>query len=197
MKKFLVPIVSVVALVVGLINLFSNHTPQAPTPGGVVNVVNGGSTFTNGADFGGPAPVTMNWAGDKIRAKSNQAFWRNTTGMTQYVDLAEFSTDGTASSTYKVYAGTTTSATALNDFSAPALPALINGFLLATSSLATTTSNINYARASSVVQVPDGKYVYFQFQAVDDRNCPATKLCETATSTNRGFNGQWRLRYHN
>lgn len=202
MKKLIVPIVSVVALVVGLFGLFLPRvSPQAPAPQGVVDVRNSGSTFTTGADFGGPTPVTVNYAGDKFYPRQNQASWRNTTGQTQYVDLAEISTDGTASSTYKFYAYATTSpARTIFDWVAPtsANRMLINGQQIATSSVATTTSSESIQNAAlGVIQVPDGSYVNLLFTAVDNNLCAAAKRCETATSTNRGFNAYWRLRYHN
>ncbi len=187
-----------VALVVGLCALGQHQAPapQSHSTGAVVN--NSGSQFTNGASFG-PTGINTNWAGDKIYAKTNQASWLNNTGMTQYVDLLDVSTDGTASSTFKIFAVATTSAlTTLYDFTAPAGGLLaINGFSFSTSTTATTTSSIDKAIAGHVIRVPDGSRINIYLQAVDNRLCPATGLCETATSTNRGFNLFWRLHYHN
>ncbi len=191
-----------VALVVGLCALGQRQAP-APQPlstGAVVN--NSGSQFTNGASFGngqGGVGVSVNWAGDKIYPKSNQASWYNNTGMTQYVDLTEVSTDGTASSTFKLYAIATSSAlNVIYDFFTPTGGLMaIDGFSFATSTTATTTSSIEKARNGKVIRVPDGWRINFYLQAVDNRTCPTTGLCETATSTNRGFNMFWRLRYHN
>lgn len=145
--------------------------------------------------------ICEDWAGGKIIAQRNQAYWKNTTGMTQYVDLADVSTDGNASSTFKIYAVSTSSPLAnIYDFTAPAATTsnLINGFSFATSSAATTTSNMESSFAGRVVRVPAGSEVNIYLQSNDGGLCnPKASKCETATSTNRGFNLFWRLHYHN
>ena len=194
--------VAVVALVVGILALLTPASaPQQPAGGGqslggTYDVQNVAPQMTGGIDFG-MLPVHVNWQGDKIGPKQNQASWRNTSGQTVYLDYAEVSTDGTASSSYKfyVYASSTKVSTAY-DFTAPgsAGKVAINGFTIATSSAATTTTNVANG-AGQTVQVPNGSYVNIVMQSVNGSGCNGT-TCETATSTNRGFNLQWRIRYH-
>jgi hypothetical protein len=201
-KKYIVSVIAVVALVVGLIALGLHGSQPVQTLGAPTNIV--GSTFTSGIGFGsGTTPINVNWAGDKIYAKSNQAYWKNTTGMTQYVDYAEFDTDNTASSSYKIYVMATTSPLrTLYDFTAPTSSngkMMINGFAIATSSTATTTTNLSgNGSQDTTVQVPDGSYVVYYLTALNGTLCASQGgQCESATSTNRGFNAYWRLRYHN
>lgn len=201
MNKKILGLVAV--LVVGLLlggGYLLGKSSVPHSTGGVVN--NNGVSFTNGADFG-LLPVTVNWTGGKIAAKSNTAFWKNTTGMVQYVDYGEVSTDGTASSTYKVYAVATTSAisTLYDSVATPTSTEgkmLINAFTIATSSIATTTTSIDKAPAGKTIRVPDGYQVNI-YLVNSDTGCASqgSGVCETATSSNRGFNLPWRLRYHN
>lgn len=196
-------------LVVGLISLIIFRAYHAPitTDGqnlGAGDVRNPGETFPNGVSFGKPQSIDVNWAADKIPAKSNFAFWKNTTGQKVWVDYAEISTDGTASSTYKIFGFATSTAynAALYDFTAPAMNATtwiaISSFQFATSSAATTTTNIDRAAAGKTVPVANGSYFIFNLMNVDS-GCASQSsgVCETATSSKRGFNLPWRIRYHN
>lgn len=196
----IVGLVVVIAAVVGIVAVKS-HNVVAPTGGNVLNSPDG---FINGAEFG-TLPVTVNYAGGKISAKTNVAFWKNTTATTQYVDYAAVATDGTASSTFRIYAyATSTAPRTLYDFVAPAqanansTQLLINNFLFATTSAATTTTNFDKALAGKTVAVPVGSYVIIQMLN-QDTGCASqgSGVCETATSSRRGFNLQWRLRFHN
>lgn len=188
--------ISIVALVVGLLSYSHSSVPSVPKVGDVVN--NSNYNFTQGVNLGN-RPVNFNVDGNKIPAKSSNAFWRNTTGMTQYV-TAEISTDGQAQSTYNIYAVATSSAPrTLYDFIAPLATSttLINNFALATSSIATTTSSYQKAFAGPVVQVPDGWYVNFYLRSGSACIVDLASGCFTATSTSRGFNLNWRIFSHN
>lgn len=210
-------IVSWVGLVVGLVSLVLavgalNKAPaagQSQSLGGVYNNNNVAPGFAAGADFG-PLPVTINWAGGKIGPGQNFAYWRNTTGVTQYVDYAEVSTDGGSAAAYKIYAYATTTATtnpvltstifnySLNGNAvtqAASTTLLIAGFQFATSSAATTTSSDDSKggvggagpQAGGTAAIPNNGYFIILLNQFGGT---------TATSSVRGFNLPWRIHYH-
>lgn len=188
-------VAAIVALVVGLLTV---SLSKAPTPAPVQTPVSetrtgsGGNItqqqdfYTNGVGIG-PDYVMFTRNG-VIGTSQNEGFWTNRTGRTVYINRADVTSTGTASSTYRIYVGTTTAPTALDDFSAP-YASLVNGFLWATSTAATTTSSIGARNTTNtgVIPVADGQSVFVQLQAVNDNRCAAALRCETATSTNRGI----------
>lgn len=201
MKKILIGLGALVVVVL-LVLVGINHT-SAPTQvvdqslGG--DVRNPGDNSPNGIQLGN-LPVTVNYDGGKIQPKTNTAFWKNTTGKTQYVDYVEVSTDNTASSTFAVYAyATSTAPRTLYDFVAPVNNATtllsINQFIIATTSAATTTTNIDKAFSGKTVRVSANSYLDVSLVQTFGSACTGS-ICETATSSNRGFNVQWRIRYH-
>lgn len=194
-------IIAGVVLVVGLLLGYFGFHQASPLVGGG-DVRNVGEFAPNGIGFGN-LPVTWSSEGGKILAKSNTAFWKNVTGKTQYVDYVEVSTDNFASSSMKIYAfSTSTAVRTLYDFVAPAQQAtttlLINAFTIATSSQATTTTNIDKAFSGKTAIVPNNSLIVIQMQTANGAVCASSGsgICESATSTNRGFNLQWRIRFH-
>lgn len=197
----------IVSLVVGLAFLGFTQ-PSVPTNGPTENVGSGGNVtsqvdvYTNGVGIG-PEYATFSRSGT-IGAGANQGSWCNLSsspglGRTAYIDLATITTSGTASSSFKFYIATSTTARISNDFTAP-FGSLINGFTIATSSPATTTSSIEQKRSGfAVIPVTVGQCVVTQMQASNGSVCASVGgLCESATSTNRGFNIDWYLRgYYN
>ena len=112
----------------------------------------------------------------------------------------------TASSTSKISLFATTSSTVNDsvDFGtlAEGKRALIQAVNISTSTTATTTSS-TYAMAAGKgngsVLVAAGSYLmgYLQKDTAASTGCGAlTGLCETATSSNRGFNPVFRVRLH-
>lgn len=203
MKKYIVGAVVILVVGIALVLGLKAFAP-APVPETVpVQAQLGDVNYNSTNNFSTAVchdNVCEDWEGGKIAAKSNQAYWKNTTGQTQYVDLIDVSTNGTASSTFNIYAIATSSALVpLYDFTTPAATSsnLINNFSFATSSTATTTSNLDKAFAGKVVQVLDGSQVNIYVRASDGVCNPQATKCETATSTNRGFDLFWRLHYHN
>lgn len=189
-------VISVVVAIVLVLLALSTHTNSPDALGSA----GGGSTGnvqlnTNGVGTGYDY-VILSRSGT-IPLGSNQGAWCNSgakgVGKTVYVDLARITTSGTASSTMKVYTATSTSATIASDFNAP-FGTLINGFNLATSSLATTTGSTDYRRTGfGIIAVPVGQCVVTQIQAAA-ASCPTTGgSCESATSTSRGFALDWML----
>lgn len=188
-------IAGIVSVVVALVTVFA-ATPAAPTP--VNNTV--GVSQTNVGEF--PEGALIGDAFVKvvtgtIPAGSNQASFRNTTGKTVYVDQVIVRTTGTASTTQRISVGSGSSAT-IADFTLPtyALSSLLN-YVLATSSAATTTSSVHGAGATDragVIAVADGDYINIALtQTFVQGNCSGS-VCETATSTNRGFNLEYLIR---
>lgn len=196
-KKTLLGLVALVA--VGLLFLVGSSPSSAPV---VENSVGGVSQeidfYVNGVGFG-PDFATFSQSGT-IGSGRNSGSWENKTGRTVYVDLSTMTTTGTASSSSIVYGyASSTLPSTTYDFTAPASAnrMTIGAFSIATSSVATTTSSIEKAPAGKVISVPDGWYLIFLLRQ-DTTNasiaCAAAGLCETATSTNRGFNVDWYFR---
>lgn len=141
---------------------------------------------------------------------AGQAFdyWQNRTGYTVYIDSAVFGTSGAASSSFKLYAFATTSdpSTLASRYAFTAFTEAINGqnsFLgsptYATSTAASTTNSAIEAKAgrgNGVIAVPNNGYLVFLLQGVDAAGCASTLKCEAATSTARGFNPFWHVRYY-
>lgn len=204
-------VISVVSLVVALIAVFIGFAAYdqvaAPALAGVYANQNVASGAGAGIDFG-PLPVNVNWYGGKIGPKANTAFYHNVSGGPQYVDYAEISTDNIASSSFKIYGfSTTTAPRTLYDFVAPAQGAtttlLINGFTFATTTTATTTTSDDSkggggSFSGSTAFVPNNGYFIFQLQSLGIACVSQPNgTCDSATSTNRGFNLQWRVQVHN
>lgn len=160
--------------------------------------------YANGLQVGN---VVTRYVGGQIPAQQNQGSYCNKTGRTAWVDLVLASTDGTASSTYHIIVGTSTAAT-ITDFATPSFnnESLI-AFPLATSSTATTTSNeigSGGAVISKQVQattIADGQCLNIALEqgnvatAAPSAGCASSGgVCESATSTKRGFNINWVAR---
>lgn len=139
-------------------------------------------------------------------AGTSTDFWINNTGVTVFVyDLSVF-TDGTASSTYKFFAEASTSPIALIELTTLSTPswenAIINGVLIPTSTAATSTSHlwdvgVNNRKHPVGIKAGQRLNLHLQnaggtatFTAVQT-DCTSTGKCESATSTNRGFNVVW------
>lgn len=203
----------VVALVVGL--GFAAHKSPAPvsTVGGTIDggTYSAPQNFTQGVSLGG-TEIKFTKAGI-IPAQQNHATYFNNTGRVVYIDYTEmdvipttnniaYTAYANASSSMRFSAGTTTSNTSatLNtfDYSAP-FATLIDNVLVATSTtgVATTSinSDINVGRDQGTVPVLPGQYVYFIFRQDSTGTCNGS-TCETATSTNRGFNVHWFMEGH-
>lgn len=194
---------AVAVALIGVVAIASSGKDEAP-PAAPVAVESsdpnlqgeraGLQNFTDGAKLG---TQNTRWYSGTIAAGANQGFWLNNTGVTVYADLAEMITTGTASTSYDFFIGTTTAATLSSDFTDP-FSGLVDDKVVATSTNALPVANsIKDAGTNGrgVVAVPVGAYVFFTFQQTFAGNCTGS-LCETATSTNRGFDVNWNLRVH-
>ncbi len=133
-----------------------------------------------------------------IPAGSDNFVYTNRSGRAQYVDLLALRTSGTASSTFTLVAGTSTSATAWNGFSVPSNLKSFLSATLATSSTATSTNSIQGNGAPSgsgagVAYLAAGESLIVGLYQTYGNACTGA-VCETATSTNRGFNVSGILR---
>lgn len=181
----------VVALAVAVAAFFGlSHAIPASAPSAGYTQSNLGE-FPEGAKLGdaGVRNVAIS-----IPAGSDQFAYHNTSGRTQYVSVPALSTTGTASTTFTVTAGTSTAAT-FNGFTvqsgAQSVKALLNAFI-ATSSVATTTNSLQgpgaqTGQGAGVIALPDGGYLNVGIYQTYATQCTGS-VCETATSTNRGFN---------
>lgn len=146
--------------------------------------------------------INGKWISKKMDPLSNSVqIYRNTTGHDVIIDLgsANIITGETASSTSKisVFATTSSSVATWVDFGtlAEGKRALIQGVAIATSSTATSTNSVLSAvqgKGNGFVLVPTDYYVFGVLQQ-DTTACSIAgavngAACETATSSNRGFN---------
>lgn len=136
----------------------------------------------------------------------NQASWLNNTGQIVVVDNSHVDLLGTASTTMKLYVGTSTKSTVTDSFAlgtAPMWSQTIDGY-----SIATSTSGLSATQAftvadnygshktnySSFMEVLPNQYLI----AVLSSNCSTySQACgETATSSNRGYTLAIPILYH-
>lgn len=154
-----------------------------------------GPTFNAGANF--PAGFTLgigskylNRAVIQIPKGRNQIAWKNTYGRTVYVNLGDAEMAGVASTTFKLYVGTSSTATVTDTFNgtAPFSALFINGATIATSSGSgnVVADNVNSHAAGSpaAIAVMANQYLLM----VASAPCSVVGVgCETATSSNRGW----------
>ncbi len=175
---------------VGALFFTLNPSPSSSTGSarGGGPVFNAGAAFPIGLNLGMNG-ITTNMGQIQIGRGANQGAWKNTTGRTIYVYEAPLSMAGTASSTIKVYVGTSTTPTATDSFTAATAPfwsQLIDAGQISTSTTAgllfdsITNHKTSYP---GTLPVADGQYVLL----VADSFCRSTGACETATSSNRGW----------
>lgn len=145
-----------------------------------------------------------------ISGTNSVALYTNRSGRDAYVYVASVNvpTGQTASSTSNVFlfATTSTSIGVAQDFvglgGTSGKAFLINGVTIATTSTATTTSSVYAAvaqKGNGAIVVPDGSTVFGYLQqntTLANSACSALGLCETATSTNRGFNPVFNIKVY-
>lgn len=187
----------VVALVMSFVGVLIFAQPAMPVKDG--NLGAGGEVhsspdvYPNGVIIGDQNNI---WISGTIPVGSNQGSWRNRTGRTIFIDRAEIFTSGTASSTMVFSVGTSSAAT-VADFT-NTFSTLIDRYTLATSSVFRLVNSIKDAGTNgrNVIPVTDGQYVSVVWRTENNQACTGA-VCETATSTNRGFGSvDWKLRGH-
>lgn len=168
---------------------------------GNVSVNETKDVFINGLQLGGQ---TEYWSDTfTIGTADNNDGWQNLTGKTVYVDRVDVEiVDGAASSTM-VFDVATSSSENLSDTSDP-YSEFIDSQAISTSTPAGRVLNTiadSGTNGTGVVQVDDQEYVSLRFLQGNTSGTTAlgscsSGVCETATSTNRGFNVDWRLHYY-
>lgn len=138
-----------------------------------------------------PGEVTIQTKAVSIPLGSDNFVYTNKSGKVQYVDLLALHTSSVASSTQTLTAGTSTSATAWNGFSVPQTLKSFFNITVATSSIATTTNSIQGSGATTgsgagVAYLGIGESLIVGVYQTFGNKCTGA-LCETATSTNRGY----------
>lgn len=169
-----------------------------------------GDTQTNPSWFSGglawgAIDLSHNSASIVIPPGSNQGAWLNSTGRDVVIDEADVSIGGTASSSFQINVGTSTTATTTNTFSlttSPIWAQLVSSLQVATGSMAQTGAtsdflgtNIESHKSSfpAKLQVPPGYYVLVAANTF----CLTDGACNTATSSARGWtNLTTTLFYH-
>jgi|CXWL01.1.fsa_nt_gi hypothetical protein len=180
---------------------------QAPAGQNVGGERAGLQEFIDGIKAG---DLNMKWASAKLppQATSVQVYC-NRTGQDVLSDFgsAVVLTGETASSTTKfsIFATTSTSIATWVDFGtlAEGKRALIQALGIATSTTASTTNSVYAAvqgKGNGAILIPTGSCVYGVLQQ-DTTACSIAgaangAACETATSTNRGFNPIFNVRVH-
>lgn len=153
--------------------------------------------------------ITERWVSGKLKAGEDYVvIWSNTLGKDVTANYGEalIPTGETASSTSKIslFATTSTSVNNSVDFGtlAEGKRALIQAVNISTSTTATTTSStyaMSAGKGNGSVLIPAGSVLmgYLQKDTAASTGCGAlTGACESATSTNRGFNPLFRARLH-
>lgn len=169
--------------------------------GGAINALPG--LFPNGIKVG---DVNEQWVTTTLSYGQDQVSILNTTGRDLIVDYAEVQTiadhrgNATASSTYDlaVFATSTTNVPNSHDFT----PLAFDKYQLiratfATSTTATTTNSVGSTRTGGqgAIRWPADWSLTVYLNRATNGACKAG-TCETATSTNRGFDLKLRTHYH-
>ena len=195
------------AVVLSVAALFIAVSSGAPvTDGNFAGNRAGLQEFVDGIKAG---DLTTKWVGGALPVRSDEmVVYTNRTGRDVYADFASVDviTGETASSTYKIslFATTTTSIASSMDFGtlAEGKRALIQSLAIATSTTASSTSSV-YAAARGAssgngsVVIPDGSSLLMYLQqdtTAGSITCARNGACETATSSNRGFNPRVKVR---
>lgn len=194
-KNVFVGLLVVLAFVATWLHGSHSLSPQ-PKPLGDATVSNYPTAYINGLQLGNNPTVFENMQAMTIGTGQNQASWQNTTGATIWIDTPEMyflptttNASMVASSSVAFYFGTSSTAVIANNFARPAGLLPIDGALIATSTRGqvTVTSTSTTAGIKAVIPVQNGEWV---FGLVESNGCTSATagLCETATSSNRGFN---------
>jgi hypothetical protein len=187
--------ISLLALVLAISNPDGSQTVNTPDVGGQRS---GQQSFVDGATLGSE---TVGYVSGTIEQGISQGSWKNNLGVPVYVDLVEVRNTAATASTSAFILDVGTSTTATIAYSGATYRetwgTLVNGRTIASSTPANTViSNIgNGLTRRQVIRVEVDEYVVFTFVA-PELCSEALHVCDTATTTSRGFNLDWKLRYN-
>lgn len=205
MLKNIGPLLGGVAVVLAALTLFfvfSTSPAQAPTGEKVGGQRAGVQEFVDGIKSGS---VNSKWVSASLPAgASSVVLYTNRTGHDVYADFGSVDvlTGDTASSTQKAFlfatSSSNTSVPTWADFGTvnEGVRALIGGYTIATSSTALTENSVVAAVNSignGAVLIPDGSTLFGYLNQTYATKCTGS-VCETATSTNRGYNPVFKAR---
>lgn len=187
----------ILIVVVGVIASHRSPNLQGINPSGG-DIIQSVTTNVNGVTIGAKF---QQWYALNLPIGTNQVSWRNTTGQVAYVSGARFTMASTtpngntsASSTLVVSVGTSTTAT-ITDTSTP-WGGLINQVSIATGTTAFDAGSqivlagqakSGVGGATSTIAVAPNEYVIAVVENPFSLNCGASGLCESGTSTKRGY----------
>lgn len=151
--------------------------------------------FKEGVIFGPSLQAREQIRQLSLAVGQNDAVWTNANAQTVYVNLAQITTTGVASSTLRVTVFATSTSSIPNSMwnTAPAFSASSTALFrlsYATSTAATTTNSVMAAvsgKGDGLIAVLPGASLHLYLQTVDSIACQVAKQCEFATSTNRGI----------
>lgn len=191
-----------IAILLSLIAITVSFLGPETSPQNVGGERGGFQEFFDGVRIG---QASQKWVVGTIEpGATGVALYTNRTGVDVYADFgsADIPTGSTASTTQAVSLfATSSSATAVpvwSDFGtlAEGGRALIQAVAIATSTTATSTNSVLSAvqgKGVGSIVIPDGSTLFGFIQQTYATKCTGS-VCETATSTNRGFNPKFKVR---
>ena|SRR3990167_4171882 len=190
--------IGVLALILALVGLVGGNQPVSKVLERVIERPLAGVTDFDelALQDGGVEDVVLDYHQFILGGGVTSDVWTNRTGTDVFVNYGSLMTSGTASTTYRVFmfATTSTSVASTNDFtliSAALNTDIIRAWALATSTTATSTDThyaIKDGRSDgSPTRIRNGESVIVYLQSTFFGPCSGS-VCETATSSNRGFN---------
>lgn len=199
-KTFIAVVLGLIVSVIGgVVGSHISAPPSAPVDatakvvGGSDIVENFPSFWANGINIGQSFEQNVALT---LGARQNQVAWLNNTGQTVFFDLSRVYPSGIASTTLQVSVGTSTTAT-VTDSSNPFFASFIDRYLLATSTQpAINNFKDGGTNGRTVIPVAPNQYFLMVLENPYNQACTGS-TCETATSTNRGYNlfGEFEYRY--
>lgn len=197
--------IAIAALIFSVTHRGTEVTPPAPADQAVGGERAGLQEFVDGVKAG---QLVSKWITAPLPPLTNQVkLYCNTSGRDVFADYgsAIIISSDTASSTSKIHLFATTTSSSIpttEDFAtiAEGKGALLSNVQIATSSTATTTSSVYAAAAklgNGAVMVPNNSCIWGYLQqdtTAASSLCSSNGKCETATSTNRGFNPVFNVR---
>lgn len=214
----------VLGIVAGAVVLFGLLAFVFPKEKIIERVVGGATNY----DELGIGAIELDVHTGKLGSGVNQAYWANNTGHSVFIDYATLALIGdstglrTASSTFRFFVATSTASSVSdnigNAFNMNPINyrSVMDGWLVATSTTATSTTNIYLANAgvsidnygsttaandnltqSGPVEIRQGEYVNIYFKQENPLYCDGLangRFCEAATSTARGFDVLWMFK---
>jgi len=175
-------------------------TGQSSNLGGADIVEQYPSYWVNGINIGGRFTNNVKLV---LGDGQNQVAWKNTTGQVVlasgvqgFISPSAKTSPAVASSTLAFFVGTSTTST-ITDSAAPVFGSLIDTYLIATSTtntLAIDSFGDKGTNGQQVITVLPNQYVIAVLENPYNQACTGA-TCETATSTNRGYNLPFSFNY--